>query len=246
MTSALLKRIENRLRRELFLTTPLSIIINPVYITRSGLLKAISKHAPALGGDVLDFGCGSKPYETLFVNAKSYTGVDIKVSGHDHRDSKIDHFYDGKTLPFPSQYFDSIVCFEVLEHIFNLDEVMFEIGRVLKPEGKLLISLPFAWDEHEVPFDFARYTSFGIKYILERHKFEILDHTKTNTYILAIYQLFIEYLAKNVSPRSGIGKRLFQLIIIFPLNVWSVCMNFMFPKSYDYFTNHVVLSKKCG
>ncbi len=240
----MLKRIEERLRRELFLTTPLSIIINPVYITRSGLLKAISKHAPDLGGDILDFGCGSKPYEALFVNAKSYTGVDIKVSGHNHRNSNIDYFYDGKLLPFPNQCFDSIVCFEVLEHIFNLEEIMTEIRRVLKPGGKLLISLPFAWDEHEAPFDFARYTSFGIKHILEKHGFDVLDYTKTNTYVLAIQQLFIEYLAKNVSPKKGLGRRLFQITVIFPLNVWSVCINFILPKRYDYFTNQVVLSKK--
>ena len=51
---------------------------------------------------------------------------------------------------------------------------MSEIRRVLKPVGKLLISSPFVWDEHEVPFDFARYMSFGIRYILRRRQAQIV------------------------------------------------------------------------
>ena len=75
-------------------------IISPVYIIRNGLCKAIAEIAPALKGDILDFGCGSKPYEELFISADSYTGVDLQTSGHNHKDSKIEYYYDGKTLPF--------------------------------------------------------------------------------------------------------------------------------------------------
>ena len=84
----------------------------------------------------MDFGCGSKPYESLFVNAKKYIGIDVEVSGHNHKDSKVDVFYDGKTLPFADKSFDAVVCFEVLEHIFNPDEAITEIRRVLKGDGE--------------------------------------------------------------------------------------------------------------
>ena len=108
------------------------------------------------GCRVLDFGCGSKPYENLFINIDEYVGCDIEVSGHDHLDSKIDYFFDGKNLPFIDDRFDSVVSFEVFEHIFNLPEILKEINRVTKTSGNILISVPFAWGEHEVPYDFAR------------------------------------------------------------------------------------------
>ena len=238
------EKLVNRLRREAFITSPLGIVISPVYFIRDGLYKNISSLAPRLSGDILDFGCGSKPYESLFVNATSYIGVDVRVSGHDHKDSRIDVYYDGRTLPFPDNHFDSAVCFEVFEHVFNIDELLTEIRRVLKPGGQLLMSIPFAWDEHEIPYDFARYTSFGIKSVLERNAFEVLEMRKTTTYILALCQVFIAYLSRYVFPKNNfVSKVVFQLLFIFPLNLLALLLNFILPTRYEYYSNNVVLSR---
>ena len=218
--------------------------INPLYIIRNGLFKAISKVAPSIRGDVLDFGCGSKPYEALFTNAHSYVGVDIEASGHSHRDSKIDFFYDGKTLPFPDSHFDAVVCFEVLEHVFNIEEVLAEIRRVLKPGGQLLVSIPFAWDEHEIPYDFARYTSYGITHVFEKNGFAVIELNKTTTYVLAVCQMFIAYVVQYALPKGLILRRTLRLIITFPLNLLSLFLNALLPKRYEYFCNSVVLSRK--
>jgi SAM-dependent methyltransferase len=244
--------IKNRLKRELFLPTLLSVAISPIYIIRKGLHRQIQRLAPQFTGDVLDFGCGSKPYESLFVNAKSYVGVDIEVSGHSHerqtdnsfKDSKVDYFYDGKHLPFDDGKFDGIVAFEVFEHVFNIDEVIPEIRRVMKPGGLFLCSTPFAWDEHEEPYDFARYTSFGMRHILEKHGFEVLEIRKTTTYVLAVSQMFIAYLARHVAPKSGVLRRLFQLVFLFPLNVLALIANFILPKHEEYFSTLVVYARK--
>lgn len=52
-------------------------------------------------------------------------------------------FYDGKKIPFSDNFFDGILCTEVLEHVLDLEIVLREFHRVLKPEGILLISIPF-------------------------------------------------------------------------------------------------------
>jgi SAM-dependent methyltransferase len=236
--------MRNRLRREWFLVTPISMVINPLYIIRNGLLEAISKIAPTITGDVLDFGCGSKPYESLFTHATSYTGVDIEVSGHDHKNSKVDVFYDGKTLPFPEQSFDAAVCFEVLEHVFNLEEVLAEIRRVLRPNGHLLLSIPFAWDEHEVPFDFARYTSYGIQHVITKNGFKVVELRKTTTYLLAVSQMMIAYLVQYVLPKDRIFGRLSQLVVVFPITAISLLLNSLLPKRFEYFSNIVVKCEK--
>lgn len=240
----MLSMIKSRLRSESFLITPLAIVINPFYIIRNGLYESIKQIAPTITGSILDFGCGSKPYESLFTSSQNYIGVDIEASGHNHANSKVDFFYDGKTLPFENGRFDAVVSFEVFEHVFNLEEVLLEISRVLKPNGQLLLSIPFAWDEHEIPFDFARYTSFGISHILKKSGFQIIDSKKTTTYFLSIGQMLIAYLSQYVLPKGRILRRLSQLFVIFPTTLLFLILNLILPKRYEYFCNNVVLSKK--
>lgn len=238
------ENLKNRLYQEAFITSPLAIVISPVYIVRNGLYKSILSVAPTIKGDVLDFGCGSKPYETLFTCVNSYIGVDVEVSGHDHKNSKVDFYYDGKTLPFPDNHFDAVVAFEVFEHIFSIDDVMVEIRRVLKPGGRLLVTIPFAMYEHEMPFDFARYTSSGIKYIYEKNKFSVLEIRKSTTFFMALCQLFIAYLTQGVLPKNIFLSRLFQLFLIFPLNLISILLNVILPKRYELFCNSLVIGMK--
>jgi SAM-dependent methyltransferase len=240
----MLQALKARIRREHFLTTPLALVFNPFYIIRNGLHCAIARVAPTLKGEILDFGCGSKPYESLFTAADSYVGIDIAVSGHDHANSKVDFYYDGKTLPFPDGRFDVVVSFEVFEHVFNLPEVIAEIRRVLKPGGQVLVTVPFAWDEHEVPYDFARYTSFGIRHVFNTNGFECLQVQKTTTYVQALGQLFVAYLVQHVLPKGRILGRLAQLGVVFPLNTATLLLNALLPKRYDYFCNSVVLSRR--
>ena len=132
----------------------------------------------------------------------------------------------------------------MFEHVFNIDEVLAEIKRVLKPGGKMLISIPFAWNEHEVPYDFARYTSYGIRHILREVGFEVIDMHKTTTYVLAVCQMFIAYLCQHVSPRNKILSKLFQISFIFPLNIASFVLNIVLPKRYEYYCDNVVLVRK--
>ena len=250
MIKKLSQDIKKRFKKELFFTSYLSIIINPSHIIRNGLFKNIGKYAPIIEGSILDLGCGSKPYESLFKNCSKYTGVDIEISGPNHevdkfgKNSKVDYFYDGKSLPFEDNSFDAVISFEVFEHIFNIDEVVKEINRVLKPGGKLLVSMPFAWNEHEEPYDFARYTSFGIKHILKKQDFLIKNIEKTTTFFLAIMQNLIAYLSNHVLPKGKIFGKISQILIIFPLTLLSIILNKILPKRYEYFCNTLVYAIK--
>ena len=132
----------------------------------------------------------------------------------------------------------------MFEHIFNIDEILIELNRVLKINGKLLITIPFAWEEHEQPFDFARYTSYGIQFLLERYKFNILENTKTTTTFLAIAQVFIAYLSQHVLPRNIYFYKIFHILIITPLLVLALTINFFLPKRHEYYCNCILLVEK--
>jgi SAM-dependent methyltransferase len=177
------------------------LFTNPFYIARKGLYHSIKSLAPEITGNVLDVGCGRKPYRELF-NYSEYVGMDIENPGHDHANEEIDIFYDGKHFPFSEEKFDNIVCNQVLEHVFEPEMFLGEINRVLKTGGHLLLTVPFVWDEHEQPNDYARYSSFALKHLLNQYGFHLKKEIKSVSDIRLIFQLINAYTYKKVMTKN--------------------------------------------
>jgi SAM-dependent methyltransferase len=97
--------------------------------------------AEHISGKTLDVGCGQKPYEHIYRSSK-YIGLEID-SPENRANKKADFYYDGKRFPFEDDEFDSIVCHQVLEHVFNPSRFLSELHRVIKIGGYFLISVPF-------------------------------------------------------------------------------------------------------
>lgn len=221
-------------------------IFHPFYFIRKGLLKGIAQHAHKMNGKLLDFGCGSKPYQSLF-NVDEYIGVDFENPGHSHENEQIDFYYDGKHLPFENSAFDHVLCSEVVEHVFNFNEVLQEINRVLKPNGTLLLTCPFVWSEHEVPHDFARYTQFALKDILEKNGFEILSFNKSGNFIKSGFQLFILYFyqqSKSKWLKIPPLRWLYKFIFYFILNIKGSFLSWLLPNNSSLYLNNIVLAVK--
>ena len=213
------------------------------YILRKKLLLAINKYAGYMTGIMMDFGCGSKPYKSLFKPEK-YIGVDFQGQGHSHENEQIDVFYDGKTLPFPDNYFDSVFSTEVFEHVFNLEEMMLEIKRVLKPGGKILVTCPFAIPEHEQPNDYARYSSFGIKHVFEKNDFKVLEYEKIGNHFETLIQLRISYYSLVLFPK--LDKLLFVKPvverIVYPIyNIYAMIFSKIFPNRNALYLNNIIV-----
>ncbi|MGB4773369.1 MAG: class I SAM-dependent methyltransferase [Chitinophagaceae bacterium] len=221
-------------------------ILHPLYLIRSGLYAAFRHLVPQLKGKLMDFGCGLKPYEAMFT-VDEYVGVDYKGDGPTYSHHKVDVFYDGHTLPFQDDHFDSIFSSEVFEHVFNLPEIMGELRRVLKPGGLILVSCPFAFGEHEAPADYARYTSFAMKSLFTSHGFEVVHYEKTGSFIEAIVQQRIAYWDRHVISRiAGIPvlRTIARVIIFGGNNVWASLWKAVLPKSQELYLNNVMLAKK--
>lgn len=167
--------------RERFVPSCWGMLVNPNFPTRRRIAAFVQRHAHLLTGDVLDFGAGEMPYRGLararswrsLEYAETLDGPDLDALARKERLERDHIYYDGRHVPLADASVDAVLATEVLEHVFNLEEVLAELRRVLRPGGKLLATVPFAMYEHEVPHDFARYTSFAMHDRLTRAGFAV-------------------------------------------------------------------------
>lgn len=132
--------------------------------------KKIAQSLP-YKGRVIDLGCGTSPYkDEILKKAEEYIGVDWENSKHDQ--GNVDVFADlTKRLPFTDNYADTVVSFQVMEHLPEPDFFLSECFRILNSSGHLLITTPFMWHLHEEPHDYYRYTRYGLEYLLKKNGF---------------------------------------------------------------------------
>ncbi len=221
-------------------------ITHPAYLIRKFLYKSILELAPILKGKLLDFGCGLKPYENLFT-VEEYIGIDYYGEGETYPKDKVDIIYDGKTIPFKNDYFDSVFSSEVFEHIFNPDVVIKELYRILKPNGMIPITCPFTFPEHEIPNDYCRYSSYGIKHLFEKNGFILYKYRKTGNSILAVAQLksiywnnYILSTFKNIPILRSIIRKTFFLFH----HSYSLIKSKLLPESKDLFLSNILILQK--
>lgn len=126
---------------------------------------------PALrldGAEVIDFGCGARPYERWFTAAGArYRGADIDAE-HEVRVRA-----DG-TLACGDAACDVVASFQVLEHVWDVGAYLREARRVLRPDGRLLLSTHGTWLYHPHPGDYRRWTSEGLRREIEGQGFSLV------------------------------------------------------------------------
>ncbi len=223
----------------------LGIFVNPFYFARRGLFINITNLSHHIGGRVLDVGCGRKPYKDLFV-CDEYVGLEYDTP--ENRSSKnAEFFYDGKKFPFNDGEFDSAICNQVLEHVFNPHEFLAEFGRVIKKGGVILITVPFVWDEHEQPYDYARYSSFGLKHLLESSGFEVIEFRKSVNDAAVIFQLINVFIYKKIlgkSLRPNRVKRILIRSICACFNLIGSVLRLILPSNNDLYLDNIAIVRK--
>jgi SAM-dependent methyltransferase len=120
---------------------------------------------------VLDAGAGRAPYRELFAHARYETADFLAVKGKKYVEP--DYVCDLAQIPVDDARFDHVLLTQVLEHIPEPARVLAELHRVMAPGGRLWLTAPLFYAEHEKPYDFFRYTQFGMRHLLEGAGFEV-------------------------------------------------------------------------
>lgn len=141
--------------------------------------ESLNRFLLRVRGTVYDLGAGTRPYEEdILQRAVEYVAVDWNNTLHgSHADISADL---NKPLPISNCVADTVVSFQVLEHLCEPQVMLGEAHRILKPGGGILITVPFQWWIHEAPYDYYRYTRHGLDYLLTKAGFvnvEIIETT---------------------------------------------------------------------
>lgn len=146
------------------------------YYKNGLLLECIQHYRHLMKGKLLDLGCGNKPYSAIYNEVcDNSTGCDVPFSLHKDAEVEVLCFAEDVDKHFDKNFFDFILCTEVIEHTVNDRKVFENINKILKIGGHLLISVPFTYVLHEAPHDYRRYTLYGLIKLLEDFDFKILS-----------------------------------------------------------------------
>ncbi len=166
------------------------------YLSMRILLRDLCDCRSYARGRLLDIGCGNQPYRELFVPlVREYIGLDREAQG-----SRPDVIGDALRLPFCADAFDTVLMIQVLEHMPDPLAAIREVRRVLAPGGRLILTAPQYWREHEEPHDYYRFTRFGLLHLLRESGLRLL-HLRAQG---GAWALAGQALANTLSARRGL------------------------------------------
>ena len=158
------------------------------------------------GLTILDAGAGECQFKKFCGHLKyvsqdfgKYTGAgNVGLQTGDWDNTKLDIVSDITAIPLPDLSVDAIMCTEVFEHLPNPVLAINEFSRLLKPNGYLLITAPFASLTHFAPYHYASGLS---KYFYEYH----LPENNFNITEIDFNGNFFEFVAQENRRIEGIG-----------------------------------------
>ena len=132
--------------------------------------ETLRKNLGEIHGVVYDLGCGIRPYENDILKvADRYIGVDWSSTLHEMRADVVADL--NKPLPVDDKVANTVVSFQVMEHLCEPQIMLNEAHRILKPGGTIFLTVPWQWWIHEKPYDFYRYTPYGLDYMFNKAGF---------------------------------------------------------------------------
>jgi SAM-dependent methyltransferase len=218
---------------------------NPDYIHLYFLMKdikyALDKYASK---KLLDLGCGNKPYKEWYGPLTEYSiGCDAIQSS----ENLVDTICLAHELLYESESFDTVFSTQVLEHVFEQQQMINEAARVLKKGGYLILSVPFTWELHEEPYDFFRLTKHGLKEMFEKSGLET-EYIKANGgKWAAMFQMMINTVYstfKHKTVKAKILKIIFmELRLTWLINKFAVWVD---KRHFDdiWTLNYIIVAKK--
>jgi len=163
-----------------------------------------------LKGNMLNAGCGERDIQKFLLSQ----GV-LSIENCDINSSILNTIKcDLTQIPRPTNTYDTILCNAVLEHVQFPVLVIKELRRVLKPEGVLILCVPFLQPYHASPTDYQRYTKDGLIELARLCNFDVIKISPVHTIAQTIsWILWAHFTEKK--------KWLHKIVFWLPIYFWS-------------------------
>jgi SAM-dependent methyltransferase len=163
------------------------------------------------GARVLDAGAGDQIYRKIF-GQFDYEAADFEKVDKPY--AKSTYVCDLAALPVENERFDAVVFSQVMEHLPEPLATLKELNRVLKPGGMMFCSAPLYYEEHELPYDYFRYTQFGARHLFSLAGFEVTSLRWLEGYMGTVaHQLRSISRNSSVNPKCYGGNALAYLLV---------------------------------
>jgi SAM-dependent methyltransferase len=175
---------------------------------------------------VLDAGAGEQLYAPLFAE-HVYESADFLQVEKPYA-PKTMYVCDLREIPVESNRYDAVLLTQVLEHLPAPEDVLQELFRVLKPGGVIWATTPLFFEEHEAPFDFHRYTQYGLRSRLEGAGFAVAKVERLEGWFGVLgyqAQTMAKYLPRTPGPYGGGPTGLLLAAIAWPASVAALAMS---------------------
>ena len=187
----------------------------PDYLHLHLLRREVQRVARHVHGRLLDVGCGCQPYrELLAPRVDRYVGFDVPPEQWHGASTRADVYGCGRELPFRDRSFDTVVCFQVLEHVSEPWRILDQAARVLRPGGRLILTTPQHFHVHGAPDDFFRFTRHGLVALAERAGLLTVECTEQGGGWVAVSESVLQYFTRHywrTVRRPGLARGLCRL-----------------------------------
>lgn len=168
--------------------------------THTDSLLRIAQHEALstvrLDGQVLDVGGSKKSDYHRFLKGEhtvTFANIDLGAGADLQFDAE-------RPWPVPSEAYDAVVMSNLLEHLYDHARAVAEAFRVLRPGGRLVVTVPFLFRIHAAPCDYFRYTHFALSRMLAEQGFEAVEVTPLGGGVFsALYQTSATLLPRPVA-----------------------------------------------
>lgn len=185
-------------------------------IANEGILKGMRSSARKYAkGKLADIGCGTKPYENIFLPfVESYFGIDHQpTAAANYKElTRADLFVDCLNTGLADGSFDTLLSTQVMEHIYETGKYIKECNRLLKSKGTGIFTVPMSWRCHGEPYDYYRFTRYALEKLFKENGFEILELTELEGPFASVAQHLIIDLHNRPVRNNAFFKYIFHVL----------------------------------
>jgi SAM-dependent methyltransferase len=145
------------------------------WLANHKILAALERVRPHARGELLDVGCGSRPFAHVFAGRVSrYRGTDLRASRYLGA-APPDAFATAEAQPFRDGSFDTVLGLSMLTYLPHPARLIAEARRLLRPGGMLILEFTQMVPLHDEPHDYFRFTRYGAELLLREGGFEPVE-----------------------------------------------------------------------